>query len=226
MYGVVIEGKKSRNCPDVLTTFARPVRVDEAAAATCKHKYPYPIVDEKATAKAAKDKLSAVRKQQATKEEAQKVYVKHGSRRNRSEDRNGAVLRAPRSSSKRLKSDNGQISLLASFEKLQSKSAIELPNAVEIDISNDHSSMAKLIGITQDISTPQNASASTITRQILSQQSSGSPQKQHSISSFFATSTRFEDESKDSLQWSCNACTFLNVKPHALACEVCGSIRS
>ncbi|EED93910.1 predicted protein, partial [Thalassiosira pseudonana CCMP1335] len=43
--------------------------------------YPAPIVDEKAAAKAAKDKLSGVRKQQSTKEEAEEVYLKHGSRR-------------------------------------------------------------------------------------------------------------------------------------------------
>ena len=45
--------------------------------------YPRPIVDERESAKIAKDKVAAVRKQETTKELAQQVYIKHGSRSNK-----------------------------------------------------------------------------------------------------------------------------------------------
>eukprot|EP00957_Ditylum_brightwellii_P062542 4746757-Ditylum_brightwellii.AAC.1 len=45
--------------------------------------YPYPIVDEKKTAKEAKDKVSSIKKLESTKQLAQAVYVKHGSRSKR-----------------------------------------------------------------------------------------------------------------------------------------------
>ena len=40
--------------------------------------YPKPIVDEKASAKTAKDRVSAVKKQGSTRQQAQQVFVKHG----------------------------------------------------------------------------------------------------------------------------------------------------
>ena len=45
--------------------------------------YPLPIVNEKETAKFAKESLSAVLKQSKTQAEARQVYLKHGSRSNR-----------------------------------------------------------------------------------------------------------------------------------------------
>ena len=44
--------------------------------------YPKPIVDEKSSAKVAKEKMSAARKKTLTKVQAIKVFIKHGSRRN------------------------------------------------------------------------------------------------------------------------------------------------
>jgi len=80
--------------------------------------YPSPIVDEKITAKSAKDKLSAVRKQDSTKREAEQVYLKHGSRRTNG-DRDGIKPKALSSKSKRIKVDNGQQSLLKSWNQSQ-----------------------------------------------------------------------------------------------------------
>ena len=77
--------------------------------------YPGPIVDEKASAKTAKDKLSAVRKQESAKAEAAQVFLTHGSRRNRGADRDGAKPKAFSSSVKRVKIDNGQTSLMSSW---------------------------------------------------------------------------------------------------------------
>lgn len=45
--------------------------------------YPFPIVDEKASAQLAKDRLSSVRKAYTTKLKARQVYQKHGSRSRR-----------------------------------------------------------------------------------------------------------------------------------------------
>mmetsp|Transcript_37535 Transcript_37535/g.79145 ORF Transcript_37535/g.79145 Transcript_37535/m.79145 type:complete len:625 (+) Transcript_37535:258-2132(+) len=78
--------------------------------------YPSPIVDEKATAKKAKDKLSAVRKQESTKAEAQQVYLKHGSRRSPNADRDGRKPKALSSTVKRVKIDKGQTSLMSSWK--------------------------------------------------------------------------------------------------------------
>jgi FAD binding domain of DNA photolyase len=53
--------------------------------------YPDPIVDEQESARVAKAKLSAVRKEQSTKELAKKVYVRHGSRSRSSSEMNGRM---------------------------------------------------------------------------------------------------------------------------------------
>ena len=74
--------------------------------------YPKPIVDEKKSAKVAKDRLAAVRKQETTKAEAEQVFLKHGSRRSRSGDRDGNKPTALNRSAKRVKIDKGQTSLL------------------------------------------------------------------------------------------------------------------
>jgi deoxyribodipyrimidine photo-lyase len=80
--GLLIEGRKTSKSQDGLASFVRSSRNDsvEATSVECCS-YPYPIIDEKYSAKVAKDKLSVIRKQQSTKEEAQQVYIKHGSRR-------------------------------------------------------------------------------------------------------------------------------------------------
>lgn len=53
--------------------------------------YPSPIVDEKASAKVAKDRIAAVRRLATTKALAQQVYIKHGSRKGGSSRRNSAT---------------------------------------------------------------------------------------------------------------------------------------
>ncbi|KAL7518472.1 hypothetical protein ACHAWX_003294, partial [Stephanocyclus meneghinianus] len=65
--GVLIDNSQQRKSVDCLNGFVKSDPKDSTE-------------DEKSSAKAAKDKLSAVRKQQATKDEAKKVYLKHGSR--------------------------------------------------------------------------------------------------------------------------------------------------
>ena len=71
-------------------TFAR-IDTDEAVN-WCV--YPEPIVDEKESAKVAKNKVAAIRKLDDTKIMANKVYQKHGSRNRRSDEMNGMKPKA------------------------------------------------------------------------------------------------------------------------------------
>mmetsp|Transcript_40886 Transcript_40886/g.97871 ORF Transcript_40886/g.97871 Transcript_40886/m.97871 type:complete len:720 (+) Transcript_40886:258-2417(+) len=59
-------------------------KVDDGVAS-----YPAPIVDEQESARVAKRKMSAVRKEQSTRDLAKNVYVKHGSRSRNSSEMNG-----------------------------------------------------------------------------------------------------------------------------------------
>jgi len=58
-----------------------PQKVQEQAHCVIGQDYPLPIVDEKVTAKQAKDMIGAVSRELHTKAEAQQVYERHGSRR-------------------------------------------------------------------------------------------------------------------------------------------------
>jgi hypothetical protein len=153
--------------------------------------YPSPIVDEKASSKIAKDKLSAVRKQESTNEEAEQVFLKHGSRRSRGGDRDGVKPKALSSTVKRVKVDKGQTSLLScwkfSSQEEQTGSERNLMNLDDVD--------AEI------------------------------PRKK-------ATQSQFSSQFDSSLaailkpgEWSCKLCTYLNEKPLALACDMCGSAR-
>ena len=151
--------------------------------------YPSPIVDEKTSAKVAKDKLSEVRKQESTKAEAEQVFLKHGSRRSRKADRDGKQPKAMNSTVKRVKVDNGQTSLLHSWVSSPRKSPLKTQNRSVVTFDQSASSRSN------------------------DNKSSDSIKKSPSLS---------QDEPTG---WSCKACTYLNEKPHALACSVCGSIR-
>jgi len=165
-------------------------------------RYPSPIVDEKASAKAAKDKLSAVRKQETTRAEAQQVYLKHGSRAKRMSDRDGAKPKALSSTVKRVKTDKGQTSLMNSWrssspEKPKAKTKIQRQEVIEIDLCPGQASgKAKTSG----------KSSSPMSKLLM----------QKEASNIMETKTA---------AWSCNACTYLNEKPLALACSICGSVR-
>ncbi len=154
--------------------------------------YPSPIVDEKASSKIAKDKLSAVRKQESTKEEAEQVFLKHGSRRSRGgEDRDGIKPKALSSTAKRVKVDKGQTSLLSSWKvSSQEEKTGSERNLTNVDDGDAKTPVKK--------STPPQFSS----RVESSQAAIGKPG-----------------------EWSCKLCTYLNEKPLALACGMCGSVR-
>ncbi|KAL7438771.1 hypothetical protein ACHAXM_006373 [Skeletonema potamos] len=162
--------------------------------------YPSPIVDEKITAKSAKDRLSAVRKQDSTKREAEQVYLKHGSRRTNG-DRDGIKPKALSSNSKRIKVDGGQQSLLKSLNQSQNGGSSK-GNQTELCAEQARDS--------------SDVSAKTISASVDS--------KSSLIESLFSKQKNANNHSEQS-KWSCKACTFLNDKPLGLVCAMCGSVR-
>jgi hypothetical protein len=218
-YRVMIQGKMLSKCSDGLASFVKPVRTDDCTQATAEElvHYPYPIVDEKSTAKIAKDKLSVVRKQEATKEEAQRVYIKHGSRRGRSDAKNSVSPKAPRSGTKRTKTDNGQVSLLKSF---QSQAPAPIARDRAADDNNNHKDL--VVDPTDIIQeSPSLRIGSGKNRQKISPET---PFKtQPAISSFFEKGKNATNDKPSG--WSCKMCTYINDKPLALACGMCGSTR-
>ncbi len=169
--------------------------------------YPSPIVDEKSTAKSAKDKLSAVRKQDSTKREAEQVYLKHGSRRTNG-DRDGSKPKALSSNSKRIKVDNAQQSLLKSWSKSQvTGAANEKKEQAELFVEQPSDSLdVELIHDAEKSVRASGVSKRPLIASLLSKQISA------------ATDAK-QDE------WSCKVCTFANDKPMGLVCAMCGSVR-
>lgn len=225
---LLIVGKKSGKASDGLASFVKPTENNstEGPSVECQQ-YPYPIIDEKASAKVSKDKMSAVRKQQATKEEAQKVYIKHGSRRTRFEDRNDAAINTVSNNTKRAKKDEGQRFFQSSWFK--SETSMSEQNVEAEQCIDDDDSVIDVTDCTRQLATSKKTSdVSNNDDQILSQKSLASilksetsPKKQKSISSFLA-----KNNDQDDHGWECKICTFINDKPHALACFMCRSIRS
>lgn len=171
--------------------------------------YPSPIVDEKSTAKSAKDKLSAVRKQDSTKREAEQVYLKHGSRRTNG-DRDGSKPKALSSNSKRIKVDNTQQSLLKSWTKSQVRKA---PNdkreqtEVLVEQAGDTSDMELLHSTKKEPVPASSDRRSPLIASLLSEQKSAGKYTKKK-------------------EWSCKTCTFSNDKPLGLVCAMCGSVRT
>jgi len=171
-------------------------------------RYPLPIVDEKASAKEAKDKVSAVRKQESTKIEAQQVFIKHGSRSRRDHQASGDKTE-PRSAPAKRK--RGLEKNQASLDKFAVASpAKKTKTAVE-----EHNDVVDLTGPQRraNLKSPSmSAPVSTI-------------KKKNSIASFLLNVNHSDDDFGDLKGFSCHVCTFFNDKPHGLACSVCGSTR-
>jgi deoxyribodipyrimidine photo-lyase len=159
--------------------------------------YPEPIVDEQESAKAAKAKLSTVRKQESTKAMANQVYLKHGSRNRRSDDMNGRTT--------------GSNALLAVKESIRDVS--QQPKISQVFGSAKRNGKAA----TPECKRP--SSAENCESQSI---------KKQKIGVMKPTVKDSAKEMPDMIQadWSCKACTFLNVdKPHALVCGMCGTQR-
>jgi hypothetical protein len=283
-YCIQIGNNQSTKSSDGFIGFVKQTSMNpidsKSTECTC---YPYPIVDEKSSAKASKDKLSAVRKQESTKKEAQAVYLKHGSRRTHMEDRNGAAPKTLSGSAKRKKIDDGQMSIMNIWKQsheisLGQMNGEEDSNAYDedsvIDVTDECTqemptphktstctngslsaeklpSKSELYTLWNQINTPPQKS-STIPRQLIQQTQnlddrdankkqssldfSFSPRKQKGIASFFVKKVHHSNRSANKTEvdcrpikesvWDCEACTYRNEKPLALACSMCGSFRS
>eukprot|EP00587_Corethron_hystrix_P006720 CAMPEP_0113321348 /NCGR_PEP_ID=MMETSP0010_2-20120614/14865_1 /TAXON_ID=216773 ORGANISM="Corethron hystrix, Strain 308" /NCGR_SAMPLE_ID=MMETSP0010_2 /ASSEMBLY_ACC=CAM_ASM_000155 /LENGTH=288 /DNA_ID=CAMNT_0000179457 /DNA_START=294 /DNA_END=1157 /DNA_ORIENTATION=- /assembly_acc=CAM_ASM_000155 len=105
--------------PKIISVLTTKVTAENEFAV--KTFYPSPIVDEKETAKVAKDKVAMVRNLMSTKRIAQEVYIKHGSRNKRSNEMNGVKPKALSSSTKRIQlEDRGQTSIKQLFSSSRS----------------------------------------------------------------------------------------------------------
>lgn len=185
-----------------------PLRFEPIKQYTCIQEesgfcYPSPIIDEKASAKAAKDKLSAVRKKESTKVEAQQVFERHGSRRRGRADRDGATPKALSSSVKRVKIDRGQTSLFSSWSQAS-------PTTQKVDKAAKSEQMQQP-DARSDVTVKADANRLPLNAQLHT-----NPE---------VSETGKSEQMAQSSQWACSACTFLNDKPLALACSICGSER-
>ena len=171
--------------------------------------YPTPIVDEKTSSKVAKDKLSAVRKQNSTKEEAEQVFLMHGSRRSSrgGEDRDGVKPKALSSTAKRVKVDKGQTSLLSSWKCSSPQDENTGSERKAAPSSPPFSDRRGGDGNDRDAKMPDKKSTTT-----------------SQFSSHIESSPQGGAIWKPG-EWSCKLCTYLNEKPLALACSMCGSVR-
>lgn len=140
------------------------MKVQEEVGVRIGIDYPKPIVNEQESAKVAKERVSAVRKEDETKKLAQQVYQKHGSRSSARPDG------VPGSPAKKTKMQHSQPSIKAHFPVAAKNS----PSKSSPNLCNNEG-------------------------------------------------TKIADNRAK--EWSCTACTFLNDKPSALACEVCGTER-
>mmetsp|Transcript_22892 Transcript_22892/g.52440 ORF Transcript_22892/g.52440 Transcript_22892/m.52440 type:complete len:662 (-) Transcript_22892:44-2029(-) len=183
--------------PKIISVLTTKVTAENEFAV--KTFYPSPIVDEKETAKVAKDKVAMVRNLMSTKRIAQEVYIKHGSRNKRSNEMNGVKPKALSSSTKRIQlEDRGQTSIKQLFSSSRS-----CQKGV-IDDKRDAETLTRAPHVEKKLS----CSVSSPCKLSLEANIVGSAEGVVSLGS-----------------WSCKSCTFLNEKPMGLACSVCGAIR-
>jgi len=155
--------------------------------------YPAPIVNEVETAKAAKDRVNAVRKLDTTKRLAEQVYDKHGSRSNRNSDMNGLKPKALSSSIKRVKVHKGQKTLKDMFHHTQIAMISENGGKFDAQSGSPLPSESKRVNV------------------VINQVKGVEPLR--------------VAKTQDKNGWNCKACTYLNEKPLALACSICGSLK-
>ena len=222
--------------------------------------YPKPIVDEKKTAKVAKEKVSAVRKLGSTKRKAEQVYIKHGSRSSRNGTSNsnmdGVKPKALSSSVKRVKLDaaaeSGQSRIDEMLRRPRSNQDISKrrsslnystrstdvsngssKNGIALKVFNQSMKSGGIINNAryQGTITIMNTSVVEDDQQVqitepdnVIELNDGSDVRGTTKISLTARPISISVR-KDGCPWSCAACTFLNEKPLALSCLICGTMR-
>jgi deoxyribodipyrimidine photo-lyase len=213
--------------------------------------YPEPIVDEKESARIAKEKLNVVKKAVATRIQANQVYIKHGSRSRQSNEMNhrgsggGALpalvaIEAGVAARGQNESGQRQPKIKDAFFAAAATTAKRGKSGGVVDLTthekNNNSRKKRLHATTTNML--PNTSFVTPTKRLKSTPTTAS-KSTHGIDLVRcranATKTRTSSSNaNDSVSdvamtskgsWSCTACTFLNDKPHGLVCSVCGTAR-
>jgi deoxyribodipyrimidine photo-lyase len=171
--------------------------------------YPNPIADEKKSATKAKEIVSSVRNQNSTKRQAEEVYLKHGSRSSRNSNMDGIKPKALSSTVKRVKIDdqrNIRTMLIQS----------NLTNAGNMDKKKINTGMTTVSKNKdgQDRIDPFNAFSKH-----------PSSEQEEAKQLVHTKECMHEPLKKNGNDWTCGACTYLNDKPLAPTCFVCGTKR-
>ena len=196
--------------------------------------YSKPIVDEKESAKIAKDKVSSIRKQNSTKKQAEAVYIKHGSRSNRNGNMDGLKPKALSSAVKRVDiDDHGSQNIRDLFSQNTSKvthtKEVDVDEPIVLDgdeeVDGDSISPSKK---RKKVVPSKKVKSSSLIQTMLSSQSKHAPPGTNQTTVNKSASPKKVTEDKimtNDGSWDCKACTFVNEKPFALACLICGTER-
>jgi len=163
--------------------------------------YPSPVVDEKESAKTSKAKFASVRKLESTKQQAQGVYEKHGSRngsRGISDFRSGKSGAQP--AAKKAKTSEAVAAALASSGQ----------RSIKTMFNNMASSSVKAV----KKSTRKNEAFDLCSDEGVAGEQTGE------------VPVRTTEASTTKRLWRCNACTFDNDRPEAPVCAICGTQRT
>lgn len=194
-----------------------PLKTQAVLGVMIGESYPRPLVDEASSARNAKAKVAAVRKQAKAKAEAAKVYIRHGSRKRKSKEipeqakkgKNGRqqslqVLLARGSTSN---SSNGSID-----SGLSSSSSASGGDGAGSDSNGDE--VVTFANVLPGSRSPGDSTGSIKKKRKLATKSTkkgGADLRQMLCSS--------------GTPWACSACTFLNDRPLAPTCAMCGTKR-
>ncbi|KAG7337306.1 cytochrome/photolyase-like protein [Nitzschia inconspicua] len=196
---------------EIQLTITSRERADQEVSLIECATYPEPIVNEQESAKIAKARMSDVRKQESTKNMAKEVFVKHGSRNNRSH-----VMNKPKSGTGVYTLGKQPISLQDNQPKISD---------VFGEMIGDSKKKPK-----QNRSGETKRSSNTITQESELLQSSSThirqPKKSKTTTGTMEGTGGNAFLSANAISWNCLACTFRNEnKPFALVCEICGTNR-
>lgn len=210
--------------------------------------YQKPIVDEKETAKVAKDAISAVRKQVETREVAGQVYQKHGSRKGPSDFGSSEKMHPSSATKKRGIALEGQQSI-KNFASNDFRSVGSQPSSEtkKLKVASDPQRSIRMFA-TAAFSNSRAAGEFKSKTQLELAEGVSAPAKEKICSA--ATNAESSRERKQACgaldcfvevegqeggckpasdgsakAWSCKECTFENHKPHAPVCEMCGTLK-
>lgn len=192
---------------------------------TCNTKigtdYPYPIVNEQESAKLAKNKVAAIRKLGTTRELANQVYQKHGSRNQRAREReDGRKPKALSSTAVDPQQLINQATIHSMFpEQQKDHSVSSKPEATKCKTGSIDNFLCERV-----------SNESSVLHQSTSKESKNTIKRHFSpLSTNNSSVKRQKSRGKivDSNQsWSCETCTFLNDKPLGLVCSMCNTPRT